>query len=804
MNLSEYQKALKRKINFDNIPQYFKEKPNWVLWKLVKNNDPKAKNDYKKIPFNIDEQTGEIYTVSSNDPNTWDTFENVRKHYETLSEVAGIWFAIDDDCLFFLDIDGVKDHYLIDELSGVTYGELSPSQEGYHFFLQSSEPFNHKKKDSTGTLEVYSGVGRFASFTGFTIDDDASEVIKDDERVKEIIKNHFETDSDEKPIVLNFDDINKRKSQCNLSVEEILDIAKNNKYRGEDYTAIIEGRFEDARNYKGESFVDEKGDIDISRADFSLMQEIAGITKGDREKMFEVYRNTPGWYRKDNDHNVGRIGNTIDTAITKYLSKNKFKDIEEKRKNEEFLKNIDYNSWWYENEEGKKKFLHEKMGEYIINFYHAVLYKNNTYIYDDKEGYYKLDDTGIMLKRIIRSLEISLTNKQVSEVFNYVVPMATVIEEKEERLIAVKNGLLDPYTKKLIDFSPDYFITEKIDTNYNPSAHDDFIENTFVKITQGHSPTIRNIYEMYASILYPNFLVERLFYLLGKTADNGKSTILNIARETFENNGDISAVELSEIMGDRHGTAGMDNKKANIVDDLPKTTIKDAGVLKSMITGGVVNIRDMRKKGYSVKWRSPLIVASNYDPDFDENGDEIKKRLYVIPFNYSFKNDENALSVRQMSKKISEDSAKEHVLKYTVDALHTMLKRVNQREILTFNDKVQEELNRFEKQNSPVISYKEEVFNHFTSERIPQEFVYYSYTHWAKNIGMDNVLGRNEFIDRFERTIENEFIKKTRTRLGNDNYQKLARDMEELTFTPTYTKFKISDRKQYTLYELII
>ena len=325
MNFNEYKQTLKREINFDNIPKYFKNKPNWVLWKLVKDNDPNAKKDYKKIPFNIDEKTGEVnYKVSSKDPNTWDTFENVKKHYETLSEVAGIWFAIDDERLFFLDIDGVKDHYLIDDLSGVTYGELSPSQEGYHFFLQSSEPFNHKKKDSTNTLELYSGIGRFASFTGFSIDEDVNEVIQDNEKVKEIIKNHFETNSDEKPIVVNFEDINNRKGKCNLSVEEILDIAKNNKYRGEDYTAIIEGRFEDARNYKGERFVDEGGVIDISRADFSLMQEIARITKGDREKMFEVYRNTPDWYRKDNDHNVGRIGNTIDTAIRKYFEKASF------------------------------------------------------------------------------------------------------------------------------------------------------------------------------------------------------------------------------------------------------------------------------------------------------------------------------------------------------------------------------------------------------------------------------------------------------------------------------------------------
>lgn len=802
MNFNEYKQALKREINFDNIPQYFKEKANWVLWKLVKDNDPNAKKDYKKIPFNIDEKTGEIKKASSNDPSTWDTFENVRKHYETLSDAAGIWFAIDDECLFFLDIDSVKDHYLIDDLSGITYGELSPSQEGYHFFLQSSEPFNHKKKDSTNTLELYSGIGRFASFTGFSIDEDVNEVIQDDEKVKEVIKNHFETDSDEKPIVVNFEDINNRKDKCNLSVKEILDIAKNNKYRGEDYRAIIEGRFEDARNYKGERFVDEGGVIDISRADFSLMQEIARITKGDREKMFEVYRNTPDWYRKDNDHNVGRIGNTIDTAIAKYINKNKYKDIEVKRKNKEFLKNAGYKSWWYEDEKGKKKFLHEKMGEYIINFHHTVLHKDKIYIYDKKEGYYKLDETGNMLKRIIRNLEISLTNKQVSEVFNYVVPMSTKKEEKEKRYIAVKNGLLDPYTKKLIEFSPDYFITEKIDTNYYPNAHDEFIENTISKIAQEHAPTIKNIYEVYASILYPNFLIEKLIFLLGKTSDNGKSTILNIARETFEKDGDISAVELSEIMGDRHGTAGMENKKANIVDDLPKTVLRDAGVLKSMITGGTVNIRDMRKKGYSVKWCSPLIVASNYEPDFDESGEEIRKRLYIIPFNYSFRNDSNALSVRQMNQKISNDNAKEHVLKHTVDALHEMLQRNEQREILTYNEKVQEELKKFEKRNSPVKMFKEEVFDQFTSERIPQEFIYFAYTHWAKNNHID-VLARNEFIDRLEGIIKDNYVKRTRTRLGQSNFSKISDDLNELTFRPNYTNFKISRNKQYTLYELI-
>ena len=785
MNFNEYKQALKREINFDNIPQFFKDKPNWVLWKLVKDNDPNAKKDYKKIPFNIDEKTGEInYKVSSNDPNTWDTFENVKKHYEALSEVAGIWFAIDDECLFFLDIDGVKDHYLIDDLSGVTYGELSPSQEGYHFFLQSSEPFNHKKKDSTNTLELYSGIGRFASFTGFSIDEDVNEVIQDDEKVKEVIKNHFETNSDEKPmIVVNFEDINNRKGKCKLSVNEILEKAKNNEVRGKDYAAIIEGRFEDARNYKGERFVDEGGVIDISRADFSLMQEIARITKGDREKMFEVYRNTPDWYRKDNDHNVGRIGNTIDTAIRKYFEKASFElpygnELKRQLKQARDTKLKEINEYRKATMEKPQEVNRLSPLQAANLFIDTGLVKFN--LFDDQEnsriGMY-LSDEGIYtvnlfyIQRVISYVEESFTEKHANNVIYHLRQKLSIKKPtKDKNLIAVNNGVFNNKTKKLEPFSPDYIFTTKISTNYvdDPKPPKWDVEEWLSSIACNDEDLKTLLWQVINETLNGNHTRGKAFFLTGE-GNNGKGTFQKFLTNLIgEKN--YQAIKVDQF-DERFITSSMVGKSLILGDDVPPNVyVDDSSVFKSIITGDPVMIEYKNKQPYTLELTPTIIQSTNGMPKFKDRTHGLLRRIQIVPFNADF------------NGAIEDKRIKEEYI-HQKEVLEYVLHKAIQMEFDKFIQP-QSTLNAMEvykEENDPIYEFYKNVFENWKAEFIPKRFVFEGYEKFCEVYNY-RALGSRKFHKDFKNYAIKDYAESTK-KITPDIIADLKDDSERQDFT---------------------
>ena len=152
---------------------------------------------------------------------------------------------------------------------------------------------------------------------------------------------------------------------------------------------------------------------------------------------------------------------------------------------------------------------------------------------------------------------------------------------------------------------------------------------------------------MFAQILYPEILIDQIMYLLGTVADNGKSTVIHMIKAAFDSGGQISSVSPQRLANNNFAGSSMYGKMANIVDDLPNMEIEDTGNIKSAVTGGYLEIEQKGKDSRSVRMQTPFIIASNHYPKFKESGDQINKRLHIIPFEYSFKNDDERLTVSE-------------------------------------------------------------------------------------------------------------------------------------------------------------
>ena len=315
-------------INLKHIPKTLKNIDNFLLWRKEQLPDGRI----SKKPSNY---AGGNLTGFLDNPDALHNFKDIEKALDAAGGgVDGIGFSLLKDGvtndtgkrLFFYDIDGTVNDPIIDVLKDKTYIEYSPSGNGLHaYFFVDSNDFIGKK---LGSYELYSH-GRYFTVTGNRHDFSTDDIQEIDQETYEILLRTVTKDENDprSKLLENYSskELNVFNGTCELSSEEVLEKARNHKTRGEDFTAIIEGRFNEARNKEGKHFVDkETGAIDISRADLSILGSLVYIVKGDRSKLFEVYRScVGGWYRPTKDHQTGRIGSTINKVVAEFIERKK-------------------------------------------------------------------------------------------------------------------------------------------------------------------------------------------------------------------------------------------------------------------------------------------------------------------------------------------------------------------------------------------------------------------------------------------------------------------------------------------------
>ncbi|HCV6402259.1 TPA: DNA primase [Staphylococcus aureus] len=723
MAIKEKDKILE--VNSLEIPDELIELPQWVLWRAEWN---EKQQQYSKIPYSY---AG--YKASSTNSDTWTIFDAINSIYEQNDRYDGIGFVISEhDNYIVLDIDNAIDESsqitsnLALDMTKMTYCEKSPSGTGLHCFFKGELPKERKKKRSDLDIELYDNA-RFMTMTGESIGQ--REISDDQSLLNNLVERYFK--QEELPETFIGNNITNK---SNLDDEDVINIMLKSKQK-DKISNLLQGNYE--------PYFDSP-----SEAVQSLLHYLAFYTSKDKEQMERIFLNynnlTDKWGSKRGNTTWGQL--ELDKAI------NNQSEVYVKPGKENPPKLIKKGSWWfYPNDDTnrKPKFNHTIMAKFICQEYHIVRYPDadsDIYIYNTQTGIYELDKTGRKLRKIIRSLD-NLKDNSVKEVRNYIVDMCDVRSVVNNEYVAVKNGLVHYHTKIFRTFTPDIFVIDKLPTAYNPNAYDEFVDTTIQKVSCNHETTIMNIYEMFAQVLYPKILIDKIIYLLGTVADNGKSTVQHMIKATFDSGGRISSVSPQRLANNHFAGSSIYGKMANMVDDLPNIEIEDAGNIKTAIAGGYLEIEQKGKASQSVRMQTPFIIASNHYPKFKESGEQINKRLHIIPFNYSFKDDQERLSVTESTNKIYNKSAKEYVLKLAIDTLADMLQRDGS--YITPNERSDKSAELFSDNNNPLSEYLENRNIDFFLNN-PGAETYKDYKVWCHSNFIRKPVNKDDFITLLE------------------------------------------------------
>lgn len=402
------------------------------------------------------------------------------------------------------------------------------------------------------------------------------------------------------------------------------------------------------------------------------------------------------------------------------------------------------------------KFLFDKFAIYIKNNNHIVRINNQLHIYHDGiyiEGQSEIE--AAMIEHIP-----DLTRAKRSEVLSYLdVLIRRNVKTSDANLIAFKNGIYNIETDELLEFSPEYIITNKINYNYNPNAYSELADKTFNKLAC-NDESIRLLLEEAIGYCFFRRNELRKSFILTGDKKNGKSTFLAMLKELLGDN-NTAALDLGEL-ADRFSSASLFGKLANIGDDIGDEFIANPATFKKIVSGDRIKGENKGQKEFFFNPYCKLLFSANNIPRIKDKSGAVLDRLVIIPFDARFSREDPDFDPYIKYKLIQED-----VLEYLVLLGIEGLKRVLHNQSFTKSQKVTQSIEEYEETNNPILLFFKEIdINEIVNE--PTKEVYQKYNEFclANSFNpMSNIEFSKQIKRRFDLEIVNKTIKGTKYRI---------------------------------------
>ncbi len=275
---------------------------------------------------------------------------------------------------------------------------------------------------------------------------------------------------------------------------------------------------------------------------------------------------------------------------------------------------------------------HDIIARRLLQENEIRVFEDTLYIYEN--GVYRRNEKSI--NRKIIEIYPKATTRMQKEVKSYLLTMAPEVQLKYENLINCKNGLYDLNNNALMPHSPYYFTINQINANINwdpvrIGAVDRFLD----KISCGNIGRKKAILQMIGYSMTSSVEMQKAFVLYGKTAGNGKSTLLEIIEKLIGSE-NVSHVTLQDFVSNRFSVSEIKGKLVNMVSEMTKEFLKDSSVFKQIVTGDTTTVEEKFKDRHTIKPYAKHIFTANELPKVADTSNGYFRRLFIIPFEAVF------------------------------------------------------------------------------------------------------------------------------------------------------------------------
>lgn len=200
-------------------------------------------------------------------------------------------------------------------------------------------------------------------------------------------------------------------------------------------------------------------------------------------------------------------------------------------------------------------------------------------------------------------------------------------------LIPFDNGLYSIEDDELLPFTPNLFITHRLDALYIPSI----VEHPVEEVYRGIIPdddTRRFFFEMVGYTLFSPTMAPPAIFLIYGPGQTGK-TALQKAVTAAAGYANVSSMDLNQI-SDKFSSAELLNKLMNVSGETGSgkkdgQSQVDGELLKRLSDGQPIAVQRKYGQPFEMCNTAKLWFISNTLPDFGDTSSGLYRRLYIIP-----------------------------------------------------------------------------------------------------------------------------------------------------------------------------
>jgi P4 family phage/plasmid primase-like protien len=327
---------------------------------------------------------------------------------------------------------------------------------------------------------------------------------------------------------------------------------------------------------------------------------------------------------------------------------------------------------------------------------------NELYYWVENEGIYSKQTEQTIKREIVKRLDENFKARYYNEINEFIINSATLIKMNSQNpeMLAVKNGLLNVFTKQLVNFNPDIYITSKLDWEYNVNAkapkYKKFLNEVLPNQTQQ-----KQIQQLLGHCLYRKIITETCLILLGK-GENGKSILLDTFK-TFLGSKNVSSHSIQQLCYDKFCIAEIKDKLANICADLPHKELMNTGTYKALVSGDSVETYIKHfQKSKSINPYTKYLYSANHIPSITSEEDSYAwyRRFVFADFNQIFTG-KTKIPRQILLAMLSTPEEMSGILSWALDGLEELQKNGD----ITNKPSVEEIRKEYRKRSSSTLAY---------------------------------------------------------------------------------------------------
>lgn len=637
-------------VQVENIPVALRERPQWLLWTYFGRN-----GDRRKVPI-----SAETYKATSvTDPASWSPFPVVLEAFEASPDpLEGIGFCFTlqgglvgvdlDDCV---DETGHVAPWALDIIQHLgSYTEISPSGTGVKIFMRGFLPPGYRRK---GKIEVYDS-GRFFTVTGAHLSGTPAEVCDNQDALLDFYHSTFgeEEEPQEQPHAAQDGTENDFPGSDDELLKHASSLASG--HSGAKFKRLWAGRWDD--------------DYDsASEADLALCNMLAWYTT-DVDRIDRLFRRSKLYREKWDraDYRAWTIGKSLRDRTSSYAETVRQAEAgEEERTDEPPLPDGDDEHLTELGNAARFIKQHHQVVRYCVEWGKWLLWDGSRWAVSNKQQIYPL------ARETVRSIlheaaeqenkkqrklytDWALKSETASQINNMLTLaqmdclIAPDVLDLRPFLLNCANGTVSLETGELLKPRQDWLITRKTQLKYDPDATCPVFEEFLDTIMQGRQELI-DFLQLALGYSLTGDTREQCFFLLYGAGQNGKSTLLEILDEVFNEyatTADFSTFLHKEYETVRNDLARLRGARFVIAVETDEGKRLGESVIKQITGGDKMTARFLFQENFEFRPVLKLWLAANHKPTIRGTDFAIWRRVRLIPFMKTFTPEERDKTIK--------------------------------------------------------------------------------------------------------------------------------------------------------------